>query len=210
MSSGEILRAARKRQGLSQRRLAARAGTTQSAISRIEKDRVSPSVETLRQLLDLLGEELTLSSSRPETGIDLTLNEANLALSPTARVDGGLGFADLVRKERGGSNPSPATRRYMEKTDLGDRLELHPLLATLIRHLVDFIVIGGVAGWFHGSSYPTYDLDVAYARDETRAPGGCPVRDASQLARRTAGPPDRARRANARQRRQFHLRHGVR
>ena len=35
-----------------------RAGTTQSAISRIERDRVSPSVETLRELLYLLGEDL--------------------------------------------------------------------------------------------------------------------------------------------------------
>ena len=35
--------------------LAVRAGTTQSAISRIERDRVSPSVETLRELLYLLG-----------------------------------------------------------------------------------------------------------------------------------------------------------
>ena len=30
---------------------------------------------------------------------------------------------------------------------------------------VDFVVIGGLAGVAHGSSYPTYDLDVAYARD---------------------------------------------
>jgi hypothetical protein len=30
---------------------------------------------------------------------------------------------------------------------------------------VDFVVVGGVAGYAHGSSYPTYDLDIAYARD---------------------------------------------
>jgi hypothetical protein len=27
-------------------------------------------------------------------------------------------------------------------------------------------VIGGIAGMIHGSAYPTYDLDVVYARDE--------------------------------------------
>ncbi len=30
---------------------------------------------------------------------------------------------------------------------------------------VDFVVIGGVAGGAHGSSYGTYDLDIVYARD---------------------------------------------
>jgi hypothetical protein len=40
-----------------------------------------------------------------------------------------------------------------------------PLLEALIRHGVDFVVVGGLAGTAHGSSYPTFDLDVAYARD---------------------------------------------
>jgi hypothetical protein len=40
----------------------------------------------------------------------------------------------------------------------------------VLRHLaaagVDFVVIGGVGGGAHGSVYPTYDVDVAYARDD--------------------------------------------
>ena len=40
-----------------------------------------------------------------------------------------------------------------------------PLLAALAAAGVDFVVIGGVAGGAHGSAYPTFDLDVAYARD---------------------------------------------
>ena len=44
-------------------------------------------------------------------------------------------------------------------------LKLQPLLETLSRHGVDFVVIGGVAGLIHGSAFPTYDFDVAYARD---------------------------------------------
>ena len=39
------------------------------------------------------------------------------------------------------------------------------LLGPLVRHGVDFVVVGGFAGYAHGSNYPTYDLDVAYARD---------------------------------------------
>jgi hypothetical protein len=40
-----------------------------------------------------------------------------------------------------------------------------PILDALIAHRVDFVVIGGIAGVLRGSSYPTYDLDVAYARN---------------------------------------------
>lgn len=99
---GEILRGARERHRVSQRRLAIRAGTTQSAISRIERDRVSPSVETLRELLYLLGEDLTLGAEERDTGVDLTLNAKNLELTPTQRINQGLAFADFVRRNRGG------------------------------------------------------------------------------------------------------------
>jgi hypothetical protein len=43
------------------------------------------------------------------------------------------------------------------------------LLGPLVRRGVDFVVVGGVAGFAHGSNYPTYDLDVAYARDRGNA-----------------------------------------
>lgn len=165
MTPGSVLREARRRRGLSQRRLAMRAGTTQSAISRIERDRVSPTFETLQALLELLGEELSVASERRDSGVDLTLNDGNLRLSPAERIQRGLRFADRLRADRGGENPSPATKEYMARTDLGETLDLHPLLGALVRHAVDFVVVGGVAGWVHGSAYPTYDLDVAYARD---------------------------------------------
>jgi hypothetical protein len=44
-------------------------------------------------------------------------------------------------------------------------LQADRLLQVLHGHDVDFVVIGGMAGLAHGSSYPTYDLDVAYSRD---------------------------------------------
>ncbi len=40
-----------------------------------------------------------------------------------------------------------------------------PLLETLARGGVDFVVIGGVAGASYGSAYGTFDLDIAYGRE---------------------------------------------
>jgi hypothetical protein len=43
--------------------------------------------------------------------------------------------------------------------------EFRQLLGPLISHGVDFVLIGGQAGISHGSTYPSYDLDVIYDRD---------------------------------------------
>ncbi len=101
LEPGRLLREARVRHGLSQERLAIRAGTTQSAISRIEQERGSPTVRTLAELLNLMGEDLVLGTEKRETGIDLTLNQKNLAFTPEQRIERGLDFADLVRQNRG-------------------------------------------------------------------------------------------------------------
>jgi transcriptional regulator with XRE-family HTH domain len=93
---GQLLREARHRHGVSQKRLAIRAGTTQSAISRIERDGVSPSVTTLRELLRLLGEDLTLGAEPRDWGFDRTLTRERLAMTPSERLDYGLAFADIV------------------------------------------------------------------------------------------------------------------
>ena len=53
-----LLREARARHGISQRRLALRAGTSQDAISRIERGVESPTLERLAHLLMVLGERL--------------------------------------------------------------------------------------------------------------------------------------------------------
>ena len=103
MTPGELLKEARRRHGVSQSGLAIRAGTTQSAISRIERDRISPSVETLRELLYLLGEDLSLGSEARDFGIDCTLNESALKRSPSQRLDYGVAFANQVI----GMSPNP-------------------------------------------------------------------------------------------------------
>jgi predicted nucleotidyltransferase len=44
--------------------------------------------------------------------------------------------------------------------------DLRRLLGPLVDHGVNFVLIGGMAGIARGSSYPSYDLDIAYARDK--------------------------------------------
>ena len=63
-STGELIRQTRERHGLSQRRLAIRAGTTQAVVSRIERGQASPSIETLRRLLGAMGWELDVALRR--------------------------------------------------------------------------------------------------------------------------------------------------
>jgi len=101
VTAGQQLREARRRHGVSQAQLAKRGGTTQSAISRIERDRVATTVETLRSLLHLLGEDLDLSSHARDSGIDRSLIRERLRLSPAERIRYGLEFADLVLRNRG-------------------------------------------------------------------------------------------------------------
>jgi transcriptional regulator with XRE-family HTH domain len=57
-SASALLREARARHGISQRRLALRARTSQDAISRIERGVESPTLERLTHLLMVLGERL--------------------------------------------------------------------------------------------------------------------------------------------------------
>lgn len=52
---GRLLREAREAQSLSQRRLAVRAGTSQDAISRIERGDEAPTLERFAQLMLALG-----------------------------------------------------------------------------------------------------------------------------------------------------------
>ncbi len=56
----DLVREARKRVGLTQRVLAERAGTTQSAIARIETGASTPSFDTVLRLIRLCGLDLDL------------------------------------------------------------------------------------------------------------------------------------------------------
>jgi transcriptional regulator with XRE-family HTH domain len=98
MSPGDLLREARRRHRVTQKQLATRARTTQAAISRIERDLVSPSVGTLTRLLDVLGERLDLASDPVDYGFDITLNQSNLALTPEERIRAQAQRANAIRE----------------------------------------------------------------------------------------------------------------
>jgi transcriptional regulator with XRE-family HTH domain len=101
VTAGELLREVRLRHGLTQAQVAARARTSQAAISRIERGVVSPSVATLAQLVDLMGEELTLDARPIDYGIDRTLIQENLKRTPEERIDFMVSFSSFVREFQG-------------------------------------------------------------------------------------------------------------
>lgn len=86
MSAAELLRSTRERHGISQRRLALRAGTGQAAISRIERGDVSPTTETLQRLLAAMGEELFFGARPLERDYDPQHMRATLARPAADRM----------------------------------------------------------------------------------------------------------------------------
>ena len=85
MIGGELVREARKRAGLTQAELAARAGTTQSAIARLESGRTTPAFEQVERLLRLCGFQLVVSLA-PYDDSDIVQAEARLRRTPDERI----------------------------------------------------------------------------------------------------------------------------
>lgn len=87
MIAAQLLRHARRGAGLSQRELAERAGTTQSAVSRIESGAVTPRFDTLAELVRACGARIGLVPVLGE-GVDRTTVRAIRRLSPAERLQG--------------------------------------------------------------------------------------------------------------------------
>jgi len=98
MTWPNLIREARRRAHLSQRELAERAGTSQSAVARWESGTVSPNVDTLERLLSAAGFGLHAELA-PSPGpdpvieaymrdVDRTLLRANLVRSVEERLRG--------------------------------------------------------------------------------------------------------------------------
>ena len=97
--AGEIIRAARRRSGLSQRELARRAGTSQAAISRIERGLEKPTLERLEQILAGLGWKPVIELEP----IAVHDEEARRLLAdadgdPSVRLQGGLNVMEFARE----------------------------------------------------------------------------------------------------------------
>jgi len=97
--SGDLLREARLRAGLSQAELARCASKPTSVIGRWERGEVKPSLETLRELIRAAGLELgfTLTNADGEDH-DLALIRRSLARSPAERFAEGQRAAREVRQ----------------------------------------------------------------------------------------------------------------
>jgi transcriptional regulator with XRE-family HTH domain len=67
MISGDLIKEARKRAGLTQAELGARIGKSQTAIARWERDEVRPSLETLREIIRGCGLDLSFFILRMTT-----------------------------------------------------------------------------------------------------------------------------------------------
>jgi len=48
---------------------------------------------------------------------------------------------------------------------VGAEFQPKEILVALLKHDVDFVIIGGLAGIAQGSALPSYDVDIVYARD---------------------------------------------
>jgi transcriptional regulator with XRE-family HTH domain len=70
MSPGTLIRSTRERHGITQAQLALRAGTSQNSVSRVEHDKISPSLDTIQRLLAAMGERLELNVRRIDADFD--------------------------------------------------------------------------------------------------------------------------------------------
>lgn len=94
-SLNALVRDTRIAAGLSQRALAQRAGTSQSAIARYEGGVATPSWQTLQRLVAACGQRLRLSTEVVADAHDVELAAHLLALTPLQRLRALSGYARL-------------------------------------------------------------------------------------------------------------------
>jgi transcriptional regulator with XRE-family HTH domain len=96
MTPGELIRTTRERKALTQRRLAVRAGTSQSAIARIERGEEEVTWPRLRAIMLSMGEEPVLSSEPLGSRYDAADLRAQRHTGASARLESGLAFDKLA------------------------------------------------------------------------------------------------------------------
>ncbi|HWM53894.1 MAG TPA: helix-turn-helix transcriptional regulator [Solirubrobacterales bacterium] len=83
---GALLRETRRGQGLSQHRLAVRAGTSQDAISRLERGVEAPTLERFSQLMLAMGYQPVLNLEPLESPVPPAELAAASGMTPTERL----------------------------------------------------------------------------------------------------------------------------
>jgi predicted nucleotidyltransferase/DNA-binding XRE family transcriptional regulator len=147
-SPGDLLREARKRSGLSQTELAARAGVTQSVVSEYEAGKRQPAVPTLARLLAAAGFELTMGMERsdpavrglPDTPLGRRLRQHRKALIDAAHTAGASNlrvFGSVARGEDGPDSDVDLLVDLPDNTSLFAVLALEGTLERILRVNVD-------------------------------------------------------------------------
>ena len=96
MTPADLVRTTRERKRLSQRRLALRAGTSQSAVARIERGNEEVTWPRLRALMIAMGEEPELSSSPLASRYDPSDLLSDRTTSPESRLANGIAFNEFA------------------------------------------------------------------------------------------------------------------
>lgn len=100
MKGNHLIREARRRSGLTQRELAERAGTTQSAVARWESGRTSPDLATVHRLVRLCGLDLEVALVEQDDS-DLAQARRLQALAPGQRLERGVAVTRRMHELRG-------------------------------------------------------------------------------------------------------------
>jgi predicted transcriptional regulator len=98
MTPADLIRDARRRKGLSQRRLALRAGTSQSAIARIEAGAEEVTWPRLRAIMLSMGEEPVLSARPLASRYDAADLLRDRGSAPELRLSNGVEFNEFATK----------------------------------------------------------------------------------------------------------------
>lgn len=85
MKAGDLIREARRRAGLTQRELADRLDTTQSAIARLERGGTEPSYERVARAVRACGMDLVPQLLRADDA-DWSVASTNLTVDPDERI----------------------------------------------------------------------------------------------------------------------------
>ena len=156
MTIGSRLRHARQALGLQQQQLAQKAGITPSLVSQIERDRVSPSLNSLRKLAGALGAPLTyFFEERLDSHIKVVQKSQHSVLS----FDGSserwtILAAGLVR---GKIRAVLATLGPRERSGSGDKVVVEPGQMKLC-----YVVQGTIEILYSGKTYRMKGGDSAY------------------------------------------------
>ncbi|MDP9100616.1 MAG: helix-turn-helix domain-containing protein [Actinomycetota bacterium] len=133
-TSGELLRDARKRSGLSQTDLARRCGVAQSVVSAYEADRRQPALPTLAKLVEATGHTLSIGLERsdpsvrglPDSPLGRRLRQHRQALLDAVAAAGGSNVRVFGSVARGEDRPDSD---YDLLVDLPEDTSLIALLA---------------------------------------------------------------------------------